>query len=329
MKLVRIENNWDERALAIDLSIGNVCNYKCWYCFPGSNEGNHKFPDYEIFKNNITHLLNYYKANGKEIFNISFVGGEPTHWPKLIDFIQYLKDNFNCVMSMTSNGSKTLEYWQKIAPCFDRIQLSCHHQYVDLEKFRDICDYLYKQNVIVSVSVMMDPNAWDRCLDMVNYLKRSKKRWTIRYVELLGHDIIYTTDQIKLLNKHRARGPNVFWFWKNNKLSLSKVVAIVDDGSKTRMKDNGLLLNRLNNFYGWECSLGVNWIHVAFDGSITGTCGQTLYKQKNIYNLRDENFVKDFNPNIQTTICKQLSCNCMAETNMPKKIIPIYEKNNQ
>ena len=61
MKLVRIENNWDERALAIDLSIGNVCNYKCWYCFPGSNEGNHKFPDYEIFKNNITHLLNYYK----------------------------------------------------------------------------------------------------------------------------------------------------------------------------------------------------------------------------------------------------------------------------
>ena len=53
------------------------------------------------------------------------------------------------------------------------------------------------------------------------------------------------------------------------------------------------------------------------------------HKQKNIYNLRDENFVKDFNPNIQTTICKQLSCNCMAETNMPKKIIPIYEKNNQ
>ena len=329
MKLVKIENGWDKNVLGIDLSVGNVCNYKCWYCFPGANEGNHKFPEYETFKHNITHLLNHYKNNGKKIFNISFVGGEPTHWPKLIEFIKHLKENFNCVISMTTNGSKPLDYWQKIVPYFDRIQMSCHHQYVDIKKFRDVCDYMYEQNVIVSASVMMDPNAWDTCLDLVKYLKQSKKRWTIRYVELLGESITYTAEQTAVLNLHRARGPNLFWFWKNNKTYMSKVVATTDSGNKIKMKDNGLLLNRLNNFYGWECNLGVDWVHVSFDGKISGTCGQLLYNQNTSYNLRDLNFIEDFNPTIQPVICKQLSCNCMAETNMPKlKSIPIYAENN-
>ncbi len=328
MKLIKVENGWNDKVLGIDLSLGNVCNYKCWYCFPGANEGDQKFPDYETFKTNITHLLNYYKDNGKEIFDISYVGGEPTHWPKLIDFTKYLKENFNCLISMTTNGSKKMDYWKQIAPYFDRIHMSCHHQYVNLEKFRDVCDYLYTQNVIVSVSVMMDPTCWDTCMYMVEQLKKSKKRWTIRYVELLGHNITYIDDQIKILNKHRARGPNLFWFWKNNKYFKSKVIATSDNGNLIKLKDNGILLNRWNTFYGWECSVGSNWIHVGTTGHISGTCGEKLYNDTKIYNLRDKNFVSTFNPTIGPTTCKQISCNCMAETNMPKhkKIIPICTK---
>lgn len=324
MKLIKVENGWRKDVLGIDLSLGNVCNYKCWYCFDGANEGNHKFPEYETFTKNISHLLNHYKANGKKIFNISFVGGEPTHWPRLIDFIQYLKENFHCVISMTTNGSKKLDYWKRIAPYFDRIQMSCHHQYVDIEKFRDICDYLYTQNVIVSASVMMDPNCWDKCINLVDYLKSSKKRWTIRYAELLGKGITYTKIQTNILNLHRARGPNLFWFWKNNKTYMSKVIVTTMSGHKIKMQDNGILLKRLNNFYGWECNLGVDWIHVSFEGYISGTCGQMLYNQQFKYNLRDKDFSTNFNPTIMPVLCKQLSCNCMAETNMPKKkVIPI------
>ncbi len=328
MKLVRVENGWNKQVLGIDLSLGNVCNYKCWYCFPGANEGDHKFPDYETFKNNITHLLNHYKNNGKEIFDISYVGGEPTHWPKLIEFTKYLKENFNCLISMTTNGSKKMEYWEKIAPYFDRIHMSCHHQYVDVEKFRDVCDYLYTQNVVISVSAMMDPNSWDKCIDLVEQLKKSKKRWTIRYVELLGHNISYTDEQLKILNKHRARGPNLFWFWRNNKYYKSKVVVTSDTGKRIRLKDNGILLNRWNSFYGWECSLGVDWLHIGTTGHVSGTCGELLYNDTKIYNLRDKDFTTQFNPMICSTTCKQLTCNCMAETNMPKnkKVIPICTK---
>ena len=74
MQITSVHNNWKDDALNIDLSLGNICNYKCWYCWPGSNEGNYKWPDLDLLKTNITHLINYYleNSNKKEI-DIHFV----------------------------------------------------------------------------------------------------------------------------------------------------------------------------------------------------------------------------------------------------------------
>ena len=174
MQITSVNNNWKDDVLNIDLSLGNICNYKCWYCWPGSNEGNYKWPDLDLLKTNISHLINHYlKNSNKKEIDIHFVGGEPTHWPKLFEFIAFLKDNFNCIISMTSNGSKKLEWWKQVAPYFDRIQISCHQQYVNRDHLREICDMLYENDVTVSVSVMMDPDCWDDCMSTIEYLKNS------------------------------------------------------------------------------------------------------------------------------------------------------------
>ena len=332
MQITSVHNNWKDDVLNIDLSLGNICNYKCWYCWPGSNEGNYKWPDLDLLKTNITHLINHYleHSNKKEI-DIHFVGGEPTHWPKLFEFITFLKENFNCLISMTSNGSKKLEWWGRVAPYFDRIQLSCHQHYVDREHLREVCDLLYENDVTVSVSVMMDPACWNDCMSTVDYLKNSRHSWTIRYVELVHDKIQYTEEQKNIIKNHRARRVNWLWFWRHNKYYVSKI-KVIDSKNKThKFKDNEVLLKRLNNFHGWECSVGVNWIHVGMDGTISGTCGQLLYGNSQNFNLYSDTFMKDFAPNIVPAICTKTSCVCSIETNMPKKqissanrVIPIY-----
>lgn len=332
MEIVSVDNNWDIDTLRIDINLGNICNHKCWYCWPESNAGTDYWPKLELLKQNISHLINYYKTNAnKKLFDFHFVGGEPTHWPKLLDFITFLKENFNCLISMTSNGSKKVEYWQTIVPYFDRINLSCHHEFVDLESFRDICDLLYKHNVIVSVSMMMDPYAWDKCMRCVEYLKQSRYRWTIRYVELIGETINYTPDQINIINKHRARRANPFWFFKNNKHYISNVKIKDTLGKTYKFKDNEVVLKKLNYFTGWSCSVGVNWVHIANNGTISGTCNQLLYGEQKYYNLYSASFEQDFNPKIVNSVCSQIGCWCNIETVMPKhkleltkKIIPIY-----
>jgi organic radical activating enzyme len=332
MNLIEINNNWRDEVLNIDINLGNYCNYKCWYCWPGSNSGTHKFPNINVIKKNISHFINYYKEHtNKKVFDVHFCGGEPTHWKDFPEFIKFLKDNFNCLISMTSNGSKKLDWWKQNAKYFDRIHLSCHHEFVKIDEYRDLCDYLYEQNVVISVSVMMDPRAWDKCLDLVEYLKGSKRKWTIRYVELIDSDIDYTEDQKKIIAKHRARRVNLFFFWKNNKYYRSSVTAIDSDYKKHKLEDNEILLKRLNNFYGWECSVGVHWVNVAMTGEIAGTCNQVLYGNDFSYNLYDKNFVSDFNPTIIPAICSKTSCVCSVETVMPKrkldnskKVIPIH-----
>lgn len=332
IEISTIHNNWKDNVFNIDINLGNYCNYKCWYCWPGSNTGTHKFPDLDLIKTNITHLINYIKDNSnKTVFDIHFCGGEPSHWPKLIEFIKYLKENFNCLISMTSNGSKKMDWWEKAIPFFDRIHLSCHHEFVELKHFRTLCDYAYEKGVVPSASVMMDPKAWKDCVSMAEYLKGSKHKWTIRYVEIIDKDVNYTDEQKDLLSKHRARKVSPLWFWWRNKYYINKVTVTDFGGKKYRIQDNELLLKKRNNFYGWECSVGIHWLNVNMDGQLGGTCQQTPYGELEKYNLYDPEFPVKFKPKFQASVCQQYVCNCSPETNMPKinlrnnkKVIPIH-----
>jgi organic radical activating enzyme len=330
--IISVHNNWPDDVLKLDINLGNICNYKCWYCWPGSNDGDVKWPELAVIKKNITHLINYYQTHtNKKIFDIHFCGGEPTHWPKLLEFVTYLKENFNCLISMTSNGSKKLSWWQKAMPYFDRVHLSCHHEFVNLEKFRELCDTLYDNNVVASASAMMDPRAWDKCMEMVEYLKGSRNRWSIRYVEIIDPTITYTEEQKNIISKHRARRVNPLWFWWNNKYYLNKVTVKDSTGKKFKISDNEILLQKLNNFYGWECTVGVHWLNVSMYGELGGTCGQVPFGKDNHFNLYDPEFTNKFSPNITPAICSKTQCLCSPEINMPKhklsttkKVIPIY-----
>ena len=52
-EIIKIDSNIDTDILRIELFFSNLCNYKCWYCFPGCNEGTHKWPDLELVTKNL------------------------------------------------------------------------------------------------------------------------------------------------------------------------------------------------------------------------------------------------------------------------------------
>ena len=70
-KLIQIENNHDPRVLRIEWAMGNLCNQSCYYCFPGSHEGDIPWPsDIELLKKNFGKLFDHYKKFGKDIFQL-------------------------------------------------------------------------------------------------------------------------------------------------------------------------------------------------------------------------------------------------------------------
>jgi organic radical activating enzyme len=323
MTIIAVDPNAEEDSLYLQYQFTNTCNYKCWYCWPESHSATHRWPDLSLIKNNLGQLIEHYKANGKTNIIINLTGGEPTLWPELSKFVKYFYEQYDCKFSLITNGSRTLSWWEEYAKFFDRIIISVHRESCDIEHIIRVADTAYKQNVIVEAQVLMDPKAWDNCVELVDKLKSSRYKWAITVKEILvENQLIYNELQKKYLSNSVKRKPGFFYHLFNNKLDNKKFTVTHDTGRVERIGYNTILINGWNHFRGWECNLGVDSIFIDYTGRISGTCGEYLFEKDFYYNLHDENF--DFKPDLKPIICSKDGCYCASEVMLKKKnIIPI------
>jgi len=308
--------------LTIELMLGNLCNYKCSYCFPGSNEGDHPWADTDTLIKNITHLFETYKQHGKHKFELYLLGGEPTLWKDLPKFCSFLKNNYDVVIRLSTNGYKKAEWWKSNSKLFDAVEISVHHEYANADHIVSICDTLYNEKTNLVANVLMDPVFFDKCILILEHIKSSKKRWPIvaKWVHFNGKSK-YTKQQAEYLEKPLKRWPNLLW-WFTLKYHARYRTWVIEDHKKKEVADNYLTLQGKNYFKGWNCNLGVDHLHISMTGRISGNCGQLLYGKTFYYNLYQNSFAQNFNPTINSVICTKDICSCGFETNI-SKVIPI------
>lgn len=323
MKLIEIKNNLKNNQLRIEYMLGNLCNHRCSYCFPGSNEGTHPWPDVNLAIKNLSHLLDHYVKNGKDYFQLYLIGGEPTLWKDLPKFCRHFKENYNCQINISTNGSRAVSWWDKNAECFDVIEISVHHEFAKIDHIKKVADLIYKKNIYVNCNVLMAYGYFDKCKSIVEDLKLNTKRWPIiaKNVNIDGATF-YNKDETEYLENALKRIPNIFWYWRVKKDQELKLKLTFEDGSKKKViGDNYVSLHNLNYFKGWECNLGLDVIKIFQEGTIRANCQQTLYRLSEDYNLYDKNFVEKFNPKLCTVICQQHICGCSGEISINKKLI--------
>ena len=164
--------------------------------------------------------------------------------------------------------------------------------------------------------VLMDPNAWDKCLELIETCKTSKHPWFISAMEVMHETINYTDEQRAFVAKPTKRRPSIWHIWKNRKHLKDNPVVVFEDGSKKRVNRNWIVLNKQNDFYGWRCNIGVDSMMIDPAGIITGACRTRLFDNYNIY---DKDFVEKFDPEIKPKICdKTNTCMCQPESLLDK-----------
>jgi organic radical activating enzyme len=319
-KLIRIEASYP-KLLKIYYDLGNVCNYKCWYCFPGSNEGTSSWPNATIVKKNLVTLINYYLSTGvvNEI-ELHFLGGEPTLWPKLSEVIEYVTANSTVKIHMLTNGSRTMRWWRENAKFFDFIGISVHHESADVDHLIELGNFLYSSGIKFHTSVLMDHTNWNKSIDVLNRLTSTKKKWLVLSKPIHINGVVnYDADQSKFLHKHIKRWPAIKDWLKFLLLKRRSYKAFYSDGSTVKTNsDNYFLLTMANKYQGWECTLGINYLFIDRKGNLTGTCNQHLYGLNYYFNINAVDFSKTFSPEIKTVTCDRYICTCPGESALTK-----------
>lgn len=213
------------------------------------------------------------------------MGGEPTVSPFLNEAIDMLHSRGHTI-SLTSNGVRSVQYWQDIAPKVNNISISYHPSYGIEDFFKKV--EVISKHTLIGVRIMFDSRFWNETMDFYN------KCITIPYlrVEAIrilpeiagGHNIgsDYTTDQLEWLSKSprrqvdgqqqielKQRNPN----WKSLYMGSSFQY---NDGSVDRYGDANHLISIEQSFFnGWACSIGLESLYINWDGQVRkGNCRQ-------------------------------------------------------
>ena len=131
-------------AFSVDWYIGKRCNFSCSYCV----DYLHDYTSPHVPLENMKKLVDLiYEKEGSNVL-WSLTGGEPTLNPKFLDLCAYIKEKGSKYTSVTTNGSRTLEYHKQLFDLVDGITQSFHfefmehrideyiHKFIELEKYR-------------------------------------------------------------------------------------------------------------------------------------------------------------------------------------------------
>lgn len=292
--------------------INNFCNNSCNYCPSDLHNGKRKIYDFE----NIKKFLNILISKHKKI-HCSISGGEPTLSPHFLNIVKIFNDN-NCTIGLTSNGSRSISFWEKNVNFLEYIVFSYHIE----SKYND--DFLKKiefckDKTNVTVRIMMLPNRWDECLYIYKKVSKIKNinYEPVRILDWSNTDkkyYTYTEQQNKWFNKNT--------YLKSNKININNnfindVDFYFDNGQVINSKDidaNYLINAKLTNFYGYECDIGLRSLFIYNSGEIfLGNCGVG----SSIGNLNDVDNIKWPTKSI---VCDTDVCHCTTDVYINKRI---------
>ncbi|MAZ49361.1 MAG: hypothetical protein CME65_12440 [Halobacteriovoraceae bacterium] len=309
--------------LTISWTIHNSCNYKCSYCPASLNRGSSDWLNLEKAKIFIDRLEQRYIKNlGYKNILISFSGGEPTLWKGFAALCEYIGLK-GMRLAITSNGSTSSKYWDKIAPFFDIIIFSFHSEHGNptqfVENFKRLSEN--KNCVVPGVRLMMhpDPEKWIVSEKVSQLIKSSCEDYTLQAVRLVdGYDERpspregYSDKQLQFLsknsfivNKTGTKNPNLPRIYFDSEV-------IFEDGHREELDENKLLNKDMCNFEGWTCKIGFEQLFIKDNGEVYGGSCRIGGSYGNIKDPEEIKFPE------KPVICNFKLCHCATDIRVSK-----------
>lgn len=326
---------FNKNPLRINFGLTNFCNYSCSYCPEHLHTGK---------QNNFTldELIKFFKELKdqpnfrKRDIIVEFSGGEVTALKYFEELIAELKEN-KYYITVITNLSKPLRYFEKNIKNIDTILCSYHHEFVKNRQnyFLDKLIYLNDAcGLKVFCNYIVTPNHYD---DIYKFATKANEMTPRIY-----HSLCQVLDQLERVNNDKypfsddqLRQMKEF-NWKKTKpeIKLQRLISIVtsclkakslfpvaqnptgvtikmDNGQSQKYHVHNLIMHKKNSFTNMHCMAGIDSIVINEKGNIfRGWC----LEGGEIGNIKLSHKPIDVNP----IKCKKEFCHCPFDINTKK-----------
>lgn len=305
-KLIEIKKI--SKAFVLTWIINNICTNHCDYCPSDLHEGKNHHYDWSHAERFSRFIIEKHKN-----VRLTIGGGEPTLSPWFKDLVQLFYEN-GCATGVTTNGARTVRYYQDIAKYMSHVVFSHHPSYTDDEL---LTKALSISNICKTyMAVMFDSRYFDQALEFYQKIS-DHKLISAKAVRIharnkdktQGHT--YTPDQLSILENLQ---PIIAKHIPKVKFSDDyRGFGIYENGVGEEIFSQRIINSHKTNFIGWECDIGLESLFVEYNGVIRrGNCitSQIIGQIQNFENI---------NWPTQPMICRQNFCDCNTDVYISKR----------
>jgi MoaA/NifB/PqqE/SkfB family radical SAM enzyme len=288
---VRITNDRPD-TVNVGWELTTTCNYHCWYCEDYFHNGKHRWPDLDTALDFFHEL-----CSRRKHVSVDIQGGEPTLWPGLSEFIHRKPDNLS--VEITTNGSRTVEWWVKNYKKFDQITFSFHPDTASYDHYIDVLNAIADGSNHIHLFLIAVHEHMQKLMNLYDYLKESDLKLDCNFkilVERVENKKIRDNNaqyDLKHFQDHK--------FYRNTVTETMKPTSAFLDGKKIDFHE--FKVNKKEDFSGWTCKAGITRLWIKANGDIYRASCSNDAKIGNIFFDTD---IFDLEP----TVCKTKVCPC-------------------
>jgi MoaA/NifB/PqqE/SkfB family radical SAM enzyme len=214
--------------------------------------GNTPLPDPLVFARAFDQIYENFES-----FEMSLLGGEPTVYKGLDWALDKLIKDSNKKISIDTNGSREIYWWQKYGEVFSSVTISYHQQFLQVEHLFFVLETLKQKNVLTHIKLPITPKYWDDIIRVKDML------------QVKGYD-----PEIQLLYKNFTKGNNQYYEYGESQLNFYYNNKNIDD-SQIENQIEYKRIHKLNEYHGHMCWSGIDQFVIDKFGNVyRGWCNQ-------------------------------------------------------
>jgi len=285
-----------DRAVQIQWSMGNTCNFSCDYCPSILHDGSKPWMTTEKYLQVVDKISNHYKSKNR-FMHWELLGGEVTTIPDFEKIIERIA-SYNSSVTIYTNGSRTTRWWEEARDYLTGVVITYHPLTMDEQHLYDVVSVL-KDNLILDINIAGIGGQIEKLSGVADNLRNMfldgqmqsiyDVNITIKtmYKKYLGPEANhhqqetfykYTPEEIKIMQRPGLLpNPNQTHSDPDDEQTHPRFWStefMYEDAPPKYVQSHQIINEGLNKFKGMKCELGFDSLNIDMNGEVVSSwCG--------------------------------------------------------